>query len=479
MNGCCKIRIEKKPQLAFLVGNDGSVNERETDFRHSRPMWQAVFGDRGNATGAMDAASDPLSRRSGRSVTEGKSILMVTSAKTRKPAAKPVAMLLASLALSTLAACSAVPNDGPTAKQVLDSAVPVSAVKIDKSKLAFDVVDVDQRIANNVTQLGQPSLVRTFGFGGAPGMPVIGVGDKLVVTIFEAGPDGLFSTAEHKQTPVPVLVQPDGYGQIPYIGRVRFAGQTLDQAREQVSSALKSKAVEPDVIIEMEKSNSRTVSVLGVVGRPQVVPLDLGPEPLSKIIAMAGGPTRAPFDTYVTLTRGKKTERVLLQSILDNPKDDINVRAGDKIYLTYDPRTFSVLGAAMRPANLPIDVGSLSLVEAAARVGGANNLMSDPRGFFIFRFEYEAVYRQVVGEDRFRELLSKGMMANKEGMYPIVYRFDMSDPQTFIVAQSFPIRDKDLLYISHHPTVDWTKFSAVVTRQLDMGYKAVKIEQSF
>jgi len=378
-----------------------------------------------------------------------------------------------------LSGCNGVPNNGPVALQVERSAVTDSALTIDKTNLAYDVVQVDQRVANNVTQLGQPSLVRTFGFGGPSGVPVIDVGDSLSVTIFEAGPDGLFSTTERKSTTIPVLVQPDGYGQIPYVGRVRFAGMTVDQARDSVANSLKSKAVEPDVIVSMDKSTSRTVSVLGFVGRPSVVPLSLGKEPLTRVIANAGGPTKSPFDTYVSLTRGNKIGKVLLQSILENPKDDINVKPGDKLYLTYDPRTFSALGAAIRSGNIPIEAGTLSLIEASAIAGGSNSLEADPRGYFIFRYEYEAVYRQVVGNDRFRELLSKGMMADKDGMYPIVYRFDMSDPQSYIVAQSFPIRNKDVLYISHHPAVDYVKFAGIISGQLSVAQKTITLRDSF
>lgn len=393
---------------------------------------------------------------------------------TRKPASKPVRGLIGfmvSTACLALVGCNAVPSDGPVASRVESSAVADSNLTLARTKLAYDVIQVDQRVANSVTQLGQPSLVRTFGFGGPPGTPVIGVGDALNVMIFEAGPDGLFSTTERKSTVIPVVVQPDGYGQIPYVGLVKFAGMTLDQAREAVANSLKAKAVEPDVIVSMDKSTSRTVSVLGFVGRPSVVPLGLGPEPLSRVIANAGGPTKSPFDTYVSLTRGNKVGKVLFQSILENPKDDINVRPGDKIFLTYDPRTFSALGSGIRAGNIPMEAGTLSLIEASALSGGSNSAIADAKGYFVFRYEYEPVYRQVAGEDRFRELLANGMMANKEGLYPIVYRFDMSDPQSYIVAQSFPVRNKDVLYISHHPAVDFAKFTGLVSGQLSVAQK--------
>jgi polysaccharide export outer membrane protein len=367
------------------------------------------------------------------------------------------------LSFGVTAGCStAVPNNGPIALTVERSGLTKSSYEIPQTNTLYDVVKVDERVANSVTSLGQPSLVRTFGLGGAPGTPVIGIGDELSVTIFEAGPDGLFSTVEHKSTTVPVVVQPDGHGQIPYAGSVLFVGKTLEGARQEIARALKAKAVEPDVIVTMNKNLSRTASVQGAVGNPQIVQLGLAPAPLTSVIAMAGGAQKAPYDTYVTLTRGRKTSTVLMQSVIDNPKDDIYIVPRDKIFLTYDPQTFTALGSSEKAGRIPFDTGKLSLAEATALAAGATPTLADPKGYFIFRYEYEAVYRQVVGESRFNELLSKGMMANKDGLYPIVYRIDMTDPQSYIVAQSFPVRSKDVLYLSHHPATDFVKFTGII-----------------
>ncbi|MDB5525841.1 MAG: polysaccharide biosynthesis/export family protein [Rhizobium sp.] len=383
------------------------------------------------------------------------------------------------VSMGVTAGCSSVvPNNGPLASKVENAAVKNSSYEIAQSRTAFDVVQVDDRIANSVTQLGQPSLVRTFGVGGAPGTPVIGVGDELSVTIFEAGPDGLFSTAEHKSTVIAVIVQPDGHGQIPYAGSVLFAGKTLEGARQEITRVLKAKAVEPDVIVGMSKNISRTASVQGSVRSPQIVQLGLAPAPLTSVIAMAGGAEKPPYDTYVTLTRGRKTSTVLLQSVIDNPKDDIYITPRDKIFLTYDPQTFAALGATGKVGRIAFETGSLSLIEATALAAGARPELADPKGYFIFRYEYEPVYRQVVGESRFEELLSKGMMANKDGRYPIVYRVDMTDPQSYIVAQSFPIRSKDVLYLSHHPATDFVKFTALVSAPLRIGRDAVALNRT-
>ncbi len=372
---------------------------------------------------------------------------------------RPILRAMAGVALLALAGCNAFPNDGPMASDVLSAGSGgASAPVVPAPKVVFDVVNLDQRVANNVTALGQPSFARTFGFGGGVGTPVIGVGDKLDVTIFEAGPDGLFSTSDSKATNIPVVVQPDGTGQIPYVGQVKFAGMTIDQARSSIVSALKAKAVEPDVTVSLSGNASRTVSVSGDVRQSAVVPLGLAPMHITEILATAGGSSKAPYDSYVTLTRGNKVSRVLLQSLIENPKDDIYVRPGDQIFVTYEPQTFTALGSTKKAGKLEFNASKLSLVEAAALAGGGDATLADSKGYFIFRYEYENVYRQVVGEQRFRELLSRGMVADSSGRYPIVYRVDMLKPESYLVTQNFPIRNKDVLYLSRHPATDFIKF---------------------
>lgn len=363
----------------------------------------------------------------------------------------------------TLSGCI-VPSDGPLTREVIESgAAGGSSYKIPQSKMVFDVVEIDQRVANSVTTLGTPSLARTFGFGGAGGVPVIGVGDKLDVTIFEAGPDGLFSTTERKSTTIPVVVQPDGRGQIPYVGSVRFAGMTIDTARSTIVDALKAKAVEPDVLVSIAGNESRAVSVQGDVSDAAMIPLGLNAEHLSEVLARAGGATKAPYDTYVTLKRGGRTGTVLLQTIVDNPKEDIIVRPEDRIYVTYDPQTFSTLGQTEKSGKVPFNASSLSLIEAAALAGGGNMTTADPKGYFVFRYENESVYRNVVGDDRFRDLLAKGMTSDGQGRYPIIYRLDLGEPQSYIVAQSFPVRNRDVIYLSRHPATDFGRFVQMIT----------------
>ncbi|MCP8894137.1 polysaccharide export protein [Shinella daejeonensis] len=387
---------------------------------------------------------------------------------------KRLARVFAAGTTLLLAGCM-VPSDGPLTHEVISAGADGGSRATSRAKIVFDVIDIDQRVANAVKDHGRPGLAKTFGFGGASGTPVIGVGDALQVTIFEAGPDGLFSTTDHKSTMIPVVVQPDGHGQIPYVGSVRFAGMTIDSARATIVDALKAKAVEPDVIVALASNASRTVSVLGDVRSASVVPLGLNPEHLTDVLAHAGGPVKPPYDTYVTLKRGGRSASVLLQSVIDNPKDDIIIKPDDQLYVSYDPQTFSALGQTKRSGKIPFEAADLSLVEAAALAGGGNVATADPKGYFVFRYEYENVYRAVVGDARFRDLIARGMAPDSEGRYPIVYRLDLAATQSYIVAQSFPVRNKDVVYLARHIATDLSKFLNIVSNTSSVAWNATRI----
>ncbi|MBB3149752.1 polysaccharide export outer membrane protein [Phyllobacterium trifolii] len=369
--------------------------------------------------------------------------------------ARACAALCASL---ILASCGSVPTDGPLTREVLQSAKSSAA----PNSLVYEVVDVDLRVANLVSAYVPISFERTFGFGGPATTPVIGVGDALSITIFEAGPDGLFSTKEQKSITLNVVVQPDGRAPIPYVGSFKFAGNTLEAARRSIVSALTGKAVEPDVVIALAENASRTVSINGAIGRPSIVPLGLSGEQLTEIIAKAGGPTKAPYDSYVSLTRGNKTGNVLLQTLVEKPKENVYAKPGDQIFVTFDPRTFTVLGSTGKVGQIPFNAASLTLIEAAALAGGSNVNLADPKGYFVFRYEDENIVKLVLGDKRFNEKIANGMYPNRAGRYPIIYRINMSNPQSYMLGQNFPVNNKDVIYLSRHPATDFIKFLNLV-----------------
>ena len=45
---------------------------------------------------------------------------------------------------------------------------------------------------------------------------------------------------------------------------------------------------------------------------------------------------------------------------------------------------------------------------------------------------------------------------------PVVYRLDLRDPTSFFVMQSFPINDRDIVYVSNAPAAELQKFLNLV-----------------
>ncbi|MDX3928629.1 MAG: polysaccharide biosynthesis/export family protein [Shinella sp.] len=383
------------------------------------------------------------------------------------------------LACLGLAGCQGVPANGPLASDITADAGRSASELQRQNAEVFDIVDVDARSARLITNYMGSTLQRRFKIGGGVREPVVGVGDHLKVTIFEASADGLFSTTESKQTPMDIVVQTNGSASIPYVGTIRLAGKTLEQVREAILDSLRNKAVEPDVLVNLASTSSRNVTVGGAVGNSAVLPLGLVNESLLDVIARAGGPTAQPYEVYVNLTRGRRTGSVLLKTIVENPGENIFVQPGDQVFLVNDPRTFTILGSVRENQRIPFGANDLNLLEAVALAGGGNDNASDMKGFFIFRYEEPEIFTDLVGRTRFDELVRKGLRPDKQGRYPLVYRFNMANADSMIVGQTFPIKNRDVIYASRHPTVDFVKFLTIIGRPIGVAGSAVSVVDNF
>lgn len=371
------------------------------------------------------------------------------------------------VAVLSLTACVA--STGPLTSKVVNAAANV------RSDVIYEVIDVNYDNASLIAAYRSARLQNQFGSGSAAGAALIGAGDVLLVTIYEASSDGLFSTTDRKATPLTITVQSDGTASIPYVGNLRFSGQTVEQARKAIVVALQSKAIEPDATVVIAENVSRTVSVSGSVGRPGTIPLTPSGNRVTEVVAQAGGPTQAPYDTVVTVTRKGQTARVMMQVLLASPAENIFVRPGDQIFLSYDPQTFTVLGSTSKVGKVPFQAESLTLVEASALAGGGDASTADPKGYFVFRFESESIYRSLVGTARFDELVISGMRPDENGRYPIVYRLDLSRPESFLTGQVFPINNRDVVYISRSPSIDFQRFVGLISAPVGLAGGVVSV----
>jgi polysaccharide export outer membrane protein len=369
--------------------------------------------------------------------------------------------LIALMVMALLPACSVLPGTGPTSDAVNGNAT--AGVRSD-TPLPYALVDVS---ADTIGFLSQPNLVTFKGeFPDKRSKPtqVVGVGDVLNISIFEAAPGGLFTPAtaagarpgNFVDLP-PQAVDQKGSIYVPYAGELPAAGRTIPEIQQAVVARLKNRAIEPQVVISLNQQHSSVVSVLGDVNAPGVLAVNSVGERLLALIARAGGPKFEAIESYVTLQRDGKRVRVLLSRVVHDPRENIFVRPNDVIFITHEAPTFTALGALNQNvfgfnSEIPFDVETLTLTQAMGKAGGLNDQQSDPREIYVYRFE-DRHFLEKLGVDITRFSFDK---------IPTIYRVNLRDPSGMLLAAGFQMRTKDVMYVANAKVVDYYKLLLLI-----------------
>ena len=359
--------------------------------------------------------------------------------------------LLAALAVAALSGCGMLGSSGPSAGRVEggETAVIASGIK---------VVDVSDSVARRLSE-SQKRLSFSEVFGSAPFKGyVVGAGDILAISIWEAPPGGLFSAAALNPgsvgggTPATGLpdqmVNADGTINIPFAGSIPAAGKSIPQLEALVVRKLTGKAMQPQVMIRVVKNTSSNVTVVGEVSASMQMPLTAKGERLLDALAAAGGVKQPVGKTTVQVTRGKQVQSLALDTVIQNPAQNIPLQPGDVVTALHQPLSFTALGAVSANQEIQYEAQGITLAQALARAGGLQDVRANAQGVFIFRFEDPAT----LGGDLSAQPMTPA------GKVPVVYRVDLKDPGSFFVAQGFPMRDKDVMYVANAPAAELQKF---------------------
>jgi polysaccharide export outer membrane protein len=281
---------------------------------------------------------------------------------------------------------------------------------------------------------------------------VIGIGDLLSITLFEAGQGGLFASENGARVTLSVSVASDGAVTVPYAGRIRAAGRTAAQVEQGIVAGLEGKAIQPQAVVLIQTNVSQTVVVGGDVSGAGRIPLTPNGDRVLDAVARAGGIRAPAHQVRIQLVRNGRTATASYLKLMDYPAENVYVQPNDQIFVLQDPEVATIMGAVSGTAAVPFERDKVSLMEGLAKVGGLNDNRADRTGVFLFRYEAPEI--------------AKALRPDYDGRFgnpvPIVYRVDMGDPNAFFYAKSFPLRDKDLIYVSNSPATEFEKFMAVV-----------------
>jgi len=354
--------------------------------------------------------------------------------------AKSVAVLTL---VSVVASCG-LPRVGPNKREIFSGSVQ-------KQGDAF-VVSVNDRVTRATAVVPALGFSDAFLNAGQIGSDTIRPGDTLGLTIYENVDDGLLAGTGMNATNLEE-VQVDGAGFIfvPYAGRIRAAGNSPEAIRRLITEKLEDQTPDPQVMVRRVAGDGATVSVTGDVNGQGIYAIERPTRTLTAMLARAGGVAVPPEIAQIKVIRGTQSSEIWFQDLFENPQLDIALRAGDRVLVEADQRTFTALGATGTQTQIRFESRTISAIEAIAQVGGLSSQTADPTGVFVFRNEPEEIAAQVLGRN---DLI---------GAQRMVYVLDLTEPNGLFLARDFVIRDEDTVYVTEAPFVQWTKGIRAVT----------------
>ena len=295
----------------------------------------------------------------------------------------------------------------------------------------------------------------------------VGPGDVIEVSVWEAPPAALFGAASldsrggiatSRVTTLPEqMISHEGQINVPFAGSITVSGKSPQQVEALIAGRLKGKANQPQVMVRVIRNSTSNVTVVGEVGQSQRMQLTAKGERLLDAVAAAGGVRHPVGKTMVQISRGGKVLAMPLESVIQDPAQNVYLRPGDVLTALFQSSSFTVLGATGKNEEVSFEAQGITLAQALARAGGLRDNQADARGLFIFRFEEPSVLQEPAGQlyDR-----------TPDGKIPVVYQLNLKDPRSFLVAQNFPVKNKDVVYVANAPSAELQKFLGILTSSI-------------
>ena len=199
----------------------------------------------------------------------------------------------------------------------------------------------------------------------------INSGDNVSITVYN-----------HDDLAVKTTVTPDGYIGMVFVGQVKVAGLTLEQAAQLIEEKLSKYIRNPKVGVSPYEIRSETVTIAGAVTKPGMYDISNGMR-LADLFAKAGGAaTRfydgltldaTDFERSIFLRHNKVIPLDFQKAIISGqPPHNVLLRKGDYIYIaTKEDSMVYLIGDAKKPYR-HIWGKSLGLLELLSDAGWVN-----------------------------------------------------------------------------------------------------------
>jgi polysaccharide export outer membrane protein len=357
--------------------------------------------------------------------------------------------------------------NGPSRSQVVDEKQAVPQIP---------VIDVNDEVARKLLAAqAHHSFADALPPRTASPDLLLGPGDVLAISVWEAAPAVLFGVSNSTDSAAGVstrsttfpdqMVAADGTISIPFAGLIQAAGKSPHEIEAEIATRLHGKANQPQVLVSVSRNATSNVTVVGEVTQSLRMPLTARGERVLDALAAAGGVRQPLGKITIQLSRADQVLTMPLDQIVQDPKQNVILESGDVLAALYQPLSFTALGATGKNDEINFEAQGITLAQALGRVNGLQDARSDARGIFIFRFEE-------------RSLVPAGaqpLPTTPEGTVPVIYRMDLKDPRSFLIAQDFPMHNKDVMYVANASSAELQKFLTILTTAVYSIYSVTHV----
>ena len=242
-------------------------------------------------------------------------------------------------------------------------------------------------------------------------------------------------------------IDPDGMIDLPFIGKIKIDGLTLDEAQNILKEILGDFYKNPDLQISIDEFNSSKVYIVGAVRNQITINLDQKPIKLIEAAIQANfNPNAADklLGTKGFLRRDNQVYKINLNNAfmsLDD-KENFFLKKDDVIFIDRNSDSIHVFGEVTKPGEYyPNENYSLTELISTA---GLNQLTANAKKVYVIREDFNNFLKVKV------------------------YQLDIKNPVNLIAGRKFLLQPKDIIFIPPTEIVKWNRVISLLLPQTDL-----------